>query len=130
MRVLRSTASAVVSLVLLIGVPWLLTTTIGNPLRWWPDLLAGDVSNQVVLAALAAVLWLAWAQFAVAGPKARAALELALPGHDFCDAALPFMGCREIEIEGMPPWRRAAMSGTTHIAAAARMARIQEPPQS
>src|SRR5664279_168426 len=66
MRVLRSTASAVVSLVLLIGVPWLLTTTIGNPLRWWPDLLAGDVSNQVVLAALAGVLWLAWAQFAVA----------------------------------------------------------------
>jgi len=36
----------------------------------------------------------------------------------------------EIEIEGMPPWRRAAMSGTTHIAAAARMARTQEPPQS
>jgi methylglutamate dehydrogenase subunit C len=43
-----------------------------------------------------------WAGMAVAGPKARAALELALPGHDFCDAALPFMGCREIQIEGMP----------------------------
>ena len=66
MRALRAAASAVASLALLIGVPWLLSSTIGNPLTRVPDLLAGDVNDHVVLAALAAALYLAWAQFAVA----------------------------------------------------------------
>ncbi len=66
MRALRAAASAIASLALLIGVPWLLSSTIGNPLTRLPDLLAGDVNDHVVLAALAAVLYLAWAQFAVA----------------------------------------------------------------
>jgi uncharacterized membrane protein len=35
----------------------------------------------------------------------------------------------EIEIEGMAPWRRAAMTGATHIAAAARAARAAAPGQ-
>jgi methylglutamate dehydrogenase subunit C len=43
-----------------------------------------------------------WAGISVAGPKARATLELALPGHDFSDAALPHMGCRELNIDGAP----------------------------
>jgi uncharacterized membrane protein len=34
----------------------------------------------------------------------------------------------EIEIEGMAPWRRAAMSGATHIARAAKLARPTETP--
>ena len=34
----------------------------------------------------------------------------------------------EIEIEGMAPWRRAAMTGATHIAAAARAGRTAQPP--
>ena len=66
MRALRSAASVIASLALLVGVPWLLSTTIGNPLDRLPDLLAGDVNDHVVLAALAAALYLAWAQFAVA----------------------------------------------------------------
>ncbi len=33
-----------------------------------------------------------WAGMAIAGPRARAALELALPGHDLSDAALPAHG--------------------------------------
>jgi nucleoid-associated protein YgaU len=66
MRALRAAASAVASLALLVGVPWLLSSTIGNPLTRLPDLLAGDVNDHVVLAALAAALYLAWAQFAVA----------------------------------------------------------------
>ena len=65
-RILRSLASTLISVVLLAGVPWLLSVTIGNPLDRLPDLLAGDVSDQVVLAALATVVWLAWAQFLVA----------------------------------------------------------------
>jgi methylglutamate dehydrogenase subunit C len=43
-----------------------------------------------------------WAGMSVAGPKARAALELALPGQDFSDAALPHMGCREVSVDGAP----------------------------
>ena len=66
MRALRSAASVALSLALLIGVPWLLSATIGNPLDRVPDLLAGDVNDHVVLAALAAALYVAWAQFAVA----------------------------------------------------------------
>ena len=57
MRALRSAASVIASLALLVGVPWLLPTTIGNPLDRLPDLLAGDVNDHVVLAAsLAAVV--------------------------------------------------------------------------
>jgi methylglutamate dehydrogenase subunit C len=43
-----------------------------------------------------------WAGMSVAGPKARAALELALPGQDFSDSALPHMGCRELLVDGAP----------------------------
>ena len=42
-----------------------------------------------------------WAAMAVAGPKARAALELALPGNDLSDARLPYMGCIEISFAGV-----------------------------
>ena len=66
MRAVRSAASIALSLALLIGVPWLLSATIGNPLDRVPDLLAGDVNDHVVLAALAAALYVAWVQFAVA----------------------------------------------------------------
>ena len=66
MRALRSAASVIASMALLIGVPWHLSTTIGNPLDRLPDLLEGDVNDHVVLAALATVLYVAWAQFAVA----------------------------------------------------------------
>jgi sarcosine oxidase subunit alpha len=43
-----------------------------------------------------------WAAMAVAGPKARAALELALPGTDVSNARLPYMGCLEIELDAVP----------------------------
>ncbi|HEY2809514.1 MAG TPA: sarcosine oxidase subunit alpha family protein [Steroidobacteraceae bacterium] len=43
-----------------------------------------------------------WAGMAIAGPQARAALQLALPAQDLSDEALPFMGCRELEVAGMP----------------------------
>ena len=42
-----------------------------------------------------------WCGMSVAGPRARAALELALPGQDFSDAALPHMGCRELTVDGV-----------------------------
>jgi heterotetrameric sarcosine oxidase alpha subunit len=42
-----------------------------------------------------------WAAMALAGPKARAALELALPGNDFSDARLPYMGGIEFGFRGV-----------------------------
>ncbi len=42
-----------------------------------------------------------WAAMAIAGPKARSALELALPGHDLSDARLPYMGCLELSFAGV-----------------------------
>jgi methylglutamate dehydrogenase subunit C len=43
-----------------------------------------------------------WAGMSIAGPQARAALALSLPGQDFSDAALPHMGCREVDVDGIP----------------------------
>ena len=43
-----------------------------------------------------------WAGMAVAGPKARTALERAFPGEDFSDPAVPHMGTRELVAEGVP----------------------------
>ena len=43
-----------------------------------------------------------FAAFAVAGPKARAALELAFPGEDFSNARLPHMGCLQIKVGRIP----------------------------
>jgi methylglutamate dehydrogenase subunit C len=43
-----------------------------------------------------------WAAMTVAGPYARAALQLALPGQDLSDSMLPYMGCLEVEIDGVP----------------------------
>jgi sarcosine oxidase subunit alpha len=43
-----------------------------------------------------------WGGMVVAGPRARTALELALPGHDLSDARLPHMGYAELEMRGVP----------------------------
>jgi sarcosine oxidase subunit alpha len=43
-----------------------------------------------------------WAGMAVSGPQARAALELAFPGQDLGDARLPYMGCLEFDLDGVP----------------------------
>jgi glycine cleavage system aminomethyltransferase T len=43
-----------------------------------------------------------WGGMSIAGPKSREVLGVALPGHDFSDAALPHMGCVEIDWQGVP----------------------------
>ena len=42
-----------------------------------------------------------WAGMAVSGPKSREALQLAFPGADLSQEALPHMGCRDILFEGV-----------------------------
>ncbi len=43
-----------------------------------------------------------WAGMSVAGPKAREAIALALPGVDLSSEALPYMGVREFDLDGTP----------------------------
>ncbi|HVY99289.1 MAG TPA: sarcosine oxidase subunit alpha family protein [Dongiaceae bacterium] len=43
-----------------------------------------------------------WGGLAVSGPNARKALELAFPGVDVSDAALPYMGAKEFAFEDAP----------------------------
>jgi DNA-binding SARP family transcriptional activator/nucleoid-associated protein YgaU len=66
MRYLRAITAAFTLLTLVAGVPALLARTVGNPLAGWPALVAGDLSNAVLVDVLAAVAYLAWAQFALA----------------------------------------------------------------
>jgi DNA-binding SARP family transcriptional activator/nucleoid-associated protein YgaU len=78
-RGLRALAAATTLALILVGFPALLAATIGNPLDSWDDLLAGDASNTVVIDVLAAVAWLAWAQFTLITvvEAARTALDVA-----------------------------------------------------
>ncbi|HET9656956.1 MAG TPA: LysM peptidoglycan-binding domain-containing protein [Kineosporiaceae bacterium] len=86
MRYLRAAAALAALLGLLAGIPATLAATVGDPLRAWPDLLAGDLSDRVVIAVMAAVAYLAWAQFALAvavelaAGLARVRVPVRLPG--------------------------------------------------
>jgi sarcosine oxidase subunit alpha len=42
-----------------------------------------------------------WAGMAVSGPRAREALQLALPDIDLSNEALPYMGCKDISFDGV-----------------------------
>ena len=65
MRYLRALAAALTLTGVVAGIPVLLWLTVGNPLAAWPDLAAGDLSDTALIGVLAAVAYLAWAQFAV-----------------------------------------------------------------
>jgi len=82
-RVLRALGALLVLLVLILGVPLVLGGLIGNPLDSWSDLRAGDISDTAVIDILAAIAWIAWAQFALAfAAEAWARLRgVRLPGH-------------------------------------------------
>jgi methylglutamate dehydrogenase subunit C len=53
------------------------------------DVLISDVTDE-------------WAQFAVAGPRAREVIGAALTGFDASNAAFPFMAAAAMELEGIP----------------------------
>jgi nucleoid-associated protein YgaU len=65
-RTIRALAAGLMLAALLLGVPVLLAATVGNPLAGLPDLLAGDITDAVVIDVLAVVALLAWVQFAIA----------------------------------------------------------------
>ena len=66
MRYLRAIGAGLLLVATVIGIPGLLAVTIGNPLRGWPDLAAGDLSDTALIDVLAAVAYVPWAQFAIA----------------------------------------------------------------
>lgn len=66
MRRIKSLLATLTLLVLVGGIPLVLAITVGNPLAGAKDLIAGDVTDQVVLDILAVIVYLAWLQFAFA----------------------------------------------------------------
>ena len=64
MRTLRAAGAGLLLVLLVAGVPLALAATVGNPLGSWPDLLAGDVTDRVIIDILAAAgvreLWLVY----------------------------------------------------------------------
>ncbi len=77
----RAFAALLVLVAFLTGLPAALAVTIGNPLVVLPDVLAGDVTDAVLIALLASVAWVAWAQFALAvlAELVAVALRTSLP---------------------------------------------------
>ena len=56
-----------------------------------------------------------WAGMAIAGPRARDALERAFPGQDFSNPTLPHMGCRDLVV-GRVPMRLIRLSFSGELA--------------
>ncbi len=65
-RRFRGLLALLLLLALAVGLPWAMAATIGNPLHAWDSIRAGDMSDQDVIAIMAAVTYLAWASFALA----------------------------------------------------------------
>jgi hypothetical protein len=66
MRRVRGASALIALLALSVGLPLALAATVGNPLHARASIAAGDMSDQDVIAIMAAVAYLAWATFAVA----------------------------------------------------------------
>jgi nucleoid-associated protein YgaU/DNA-binding SARP family transcriptional activator len=62
----RAVAALACLTLLIAGWPTLLALTIGNPVPGLQDLAVGDVSDTAVIAVLASITWVAWAQFTLA----------------------------------------------------------------
>jgi len=65
-RRIRGLWALVLLLALAVGLPWTLASTIGNPLHQWSSIKSGDMSDQDVIAIMAAIAYLAWATFVLA----------------------------------------------------------------
>ena len=131
MRRIRQLAAVAVLLVLLLGVPWAMAVTIGNPLHGWGALKAGDLSDAVVIDILAGIvwvaIWVAWAQFAIAFVTAvREALQARAqaPGSGWPDlAAAPALTARVPgEFTGIPHLARWLVATALLVGTAANIA--------
>ena len=64
----RAVAALLLLVAVLAGLPALLALTVGNPMGSWPDLIAGDLSDTVVVAVLGAIAYSLFTMFVV-GPQ-------------------------------------------------------------
>ena len=65
-RRVRGVIGLLVLLGLAVGLPLALAGTVGDPARSWSSITSGDMSDQDVIAIMAAVAYLAWASFTLA----------------------------------------------------------------
>jgi len=93
MRRVRGVIGLVLLLALAVGLPWALASTIGNPLDQWSSIKAGDMSDQDVIAIMAAIAYLAWASFALAlAVELGATLTAAVTRRPRREFRLPLLG--------------------------------------
>ena len=134
MRRIRQVAAIGALLALLLGVPWVMAATIGNPLNGWSALKAGDLSDSVVIDVLAAVvwvaIWVAWLQFAAA---VLAALSTAIrnarrPAGGGWAAGPPLAAARVPgEFTGIPQLARWLVAATLLVGTTAGIAATPAP---
>jgi hypothetical protein len=79
-RLPRAILAGAALLLLVAGIPLMLATTIGDPSSGWAALLAGDVSDDVIIDVLAMIAWAAWGAFAWAVLGEVLSLARGLPG--------------------------------------------------
>jgi len=121
---------AIGALVLIIGLIWAGVLSA----RSWHRTRNGNVAYQVLRRSIGGVLLLGLEVLVAADLVHTVAIEPTLENVAVLGLIVVIRTVLsfslEIEIEGMPPWRRAAMSGASHIAAASRTARQPTPPRS
>lgn len=130
MRRIRQFGAVIALVALLVGVPWLMATTIGNPLHAWGALKAGDLSDNVVIDLLAGVvwvaIWVAWFQFTVATLAAvrSAVSSLRRPAGRQGWAAGPQLAAAHVpgEFTGIPHLARWLVASALLIGTAAGVA--------
>jgi heterotetrameric sarcosine oxidase gamma subunit len=81
---------------------FLITTTTANSAAVFEHLEFQLQANCPQLQALITDVTDQWAQFAIAGPRARAVLAAALPATDLSNEALPFMAATAVTLEEIP----------------------------
>lgn len=96
MRRLRGVLGLVLLLALAIGLPWALAATIGNPLDQWSSIRAGDMSDQDVIAIMAAVAYVAWASFVLAlAVELAVGLAASVTGRPRPAIRIPLLGLQQ-----------------------------------
>lgn len=97
MRRVRGLVALAALLAVMIGMPWAMAATIGNPLRAWSALRAGDHSDHTIIAILAAISFAAffwvWASFLIAlGMTTAEAITARLRGRPRRQLRVPGLG--------------------------------------
>jgi hypothetical protein len=108
-----------------VGLPLALAVTEGDPLRSWPSLRSGQLSDTDMIAVLAAVFWLAWITFVVpVAVEAVVAVAARIAHRPLRHVRLPLLGAQQhlarqliSAVLLLLPAATSALAGTTLPAA-------------